>query len=451
MDVGLRLAAVLAIIAIQAFFVAAEFALVSARRTRIEQLAARGNRAAIAVRRAMDDPTRYISACQVGITVSSLALGWIGEATIAELIEPALALIIPDQIVGLTVHMIAVPIAFLIITFLDISLGELVPKMIALQKAEATVLIAIRPNELIGVIFRPFIAVLYWFTGRVLSLFGMRWEAEASQAYTTEDLKMLIQSSRTAGALQPDPDRILERTLDFAQRSAHHIMVPRTEMVAVPAEVTLEQLAELMEHHQFSQYPVYKGSTDNIIGVLLAKRLAAALAERTPGNGSAPFDVRSYMIIPLFVPESMRAHKLLAEMKRARSHVAIVLDEYGVTAGLVTLRDILDMIAGEVRDVNEQAPSLVYEPDGSALVDGLMLLPDVEAEFGVRFDEEDYDTLGGLIFGKLGRRPAIGDRVEVAGLTLTVEEMDGLRVARVRVEPREGAVVVPSQAAQASG
>src|SRR5579871_6399844 len=391
MDVGLRLAAVLAIIAVAGFFVAAEFALISARRTRIDQLAARGNRAAAAVRRAMDDPTRFISACQLGITVSSLALGWIGESTMAEILEPVLAVVIPSSVATVSAHMIAVPVAFVLITFLDISLGELVPKMIALQRAESVVLVAIGPNALIATVFRPFIALLYWFTGRVLALLGMRWEAEASQAYTPEDLKMLIQSSRSAGSLQPDPDRILERTLDFAQRSARQVMVPRTEIITVPLDVGLEELAEVMQRHQFSHYPVYKGSPDNIIGVLSAKKLAASLALQRTQGVPATFDMRAHMIIPLFVPESMRAHTLLAELKRQRTHQAIVLDEYGVTAGLVTLRDILDMIAGEVRDVNEQAPPIEYRSDGSALVDGLMLLPDVEAEFGVSFAEPDYD------------------------------------------------------------
>jgi putative hemolysin len=434
MDTGLRLAAVVALVAMNGFFVAAEFALVTARKTRIEQLAATGNGAARAVLTALQDPNRFISACQLGITVASLALGWIGEEAIAQLLEPPLHQLVPHEIAGLTAHGIAVPIAFAFITFLHITLGEQVPKMLALHSGEAVAMLTVGPTNIVGFIFRPFIALLYWFTDLVLRVFGMRWQAEMHQSYSPEDLKRIIQSSRIAGVTAGEPERIVERALDFARLAAHHVMVPRTEVVAVPADVSLERLAEIMMRHQHSRYPVYEGTVDNIVGVLAAKQLAVVLA--TP-SGPSGLDVRAYMTDPLFVPESMRVDKLLAQMKQHRTHLAVVIDEYGVTAGVVSLRDLMDRIAGEVRDEWETVePAVQWLADGSAMVDGLSLLSDVTEEFALSFGDAEYDTLGGYIFGRLGRRPAIGDEVEVDGRQLTVEELDGLRVSRVRIGPK---------------
>ena len=436
MDIGLRLLAVVALVAANGFFVAAEFALVTARKTRIEQLASKGNRAALAVRRAIDNPNKFISACQLGITMASLALGWMGEATAAELLEPLFALFLPAGLAGISSHAVALPFAFALITFLHITLGEQVPKMLALQKGERAALFTVQPTNWFGVIFRPFIRLLEGFTDLVLRSLGMRWQAEMHQSYSPEDLKLLIQSSRASGLIGPDPERMVERALDFTQLAAHHVMVPRTEMIAVPAEVSLEKLAATIARHGHSRYPVYEGSTDNIIGVVSARQLAEALAQHG-GQASRYFDARRLITEPLFVPETMRADRLLAEMKRNSSHLAIVVDEYGVTAGLVTLRDLLDRIAGEVRDESEVAPPTVERlPNGDVIVDGLALLTDVEAELGIPFGESDYDTLGGYIFGRLGKRPEVGEGIDLDGWTLVVQELDGLRVARVRVQAR---------------
>jgi CBS domain containing-hemolysin-like protein len=435
MDVGLRLAVVVALVAANGFFVAAEFALVTARKTRIERLAAGGNKAAVAVLRALDDPNRFISACQLGITMASLALGWIGEEAIAGVLEAPLSSVIASDMGGLTAHSISIPLAFALITFLHITLGEQVPKMLALQKGETSAILTVLPTNLLGTIFRPFIKLLEAFTNLVLRMLGMRWHAEMHQSYSTEDVKLIIRSSQAAGLMDQGPDRLVERALDFAQLAAHHVMVPRTEVTAVPADVSLAHLGQLMERRQHSRYPVFEGSPDNIVGILSAKYLASVWAA-SGGRMPESFSVRRYMSSPLFVPETMRADKLLAEMKLHRSHVAIVVDEYGVTAGLVTLRDLLDRIAGEVRDESElDPPTLVRLPDGSVIVDGLMLLSDAEGELGLRFSEadQDYDTIGGVIFGRLGRRPAIGDRVRLDNHELAVHELDGIRIARVRV------------------
>ncbi|MSQ23048.1 MAG: HlyC/CorC family transporter [Chloroflexi bacterium] len=433
MDTGLRLLVVFVLVAVNGFFVAAEFALVTARKTRIEALAAEGNRAASAVRRALDEPGRFISASQLGITMAALALGWVGESSIAEAIEEPLQILAPAGFANIGSHAIAVPIAFILITFLDVTLGELVPKMAALQRAEPVAMFCIRPINILGTVFHPFISLLYSFSALVLRLIGMQWQAEHHQAYSVEDLKAIIRSTRGDIGSGDDPESIAERALDFSALLARHVMVPRTEMVAVTSGVSLGHLGELMRNHEHSRYPVFEGSPDNIIGVVSAKHLVAMLAN--PRSDEAVFDVRSYMTHPLFVPESMSAQRLLAELKLQRSHLAIVVDEYGATAGIVALRDLLDRIAGEVRDETEVAPPEVqWLPDGSAIVDGLALLSDVQDEFHIKLSDGDYDTLGGFVFGRLGRRPAVGDSVDVGSHRFTIEQVDGLRVARVRVK-----------------
>jgi putative hemolysin len=435
MESGLRLLVVFLLVAANGFFVAAEFALVTARKTRIDALAAEGSRSAAAVRRAIDDPNRFISSCQLGITMASLALGWVGEDTIATMLEPIFEHYIPLAAVGIASHTVAIVLAFALITFLHITLGEQMPKMIALQRGEATALLSVRPVTIVGLVFRPFILLLSWFTELILRVVGLSWQAEHHQAYSIEDLKALIRSTRGKTGAEDDSDNIAERALDFSALHSRQVMVPRTEMIAVPAQVSLERLRELMLRHEHSRYPVYEGSPDNIVGVLSAKHLAAILL-----NPSSPeidvFDIRPHMSPPVFVPESMGAQRLLAELKLRRSHLAIVVDEYGATAGIVTLRDILDRIAGEVRDESEVEPPRVQRlPDGAALVDGLTLLTDLHEEFQIKLTDPDYDTLGGFVFGRLGRRPSVGDAVEVAEYRFTIDEVDGLRVARVRVEP----------------
>ncbi|OGG45987.1 MAG: hypothetical protein A3F84_25470, partial [Candidatus Handelsmanbacteria bacterium RIFCSPLOWO2_12_FULL_64_10] len=422
MDIPLRLFIVGALLATNGFFVAAEFALVTARKTRIDALAARGNRSARAILKALEDPNRFISICQLGITMASLALGWIGEETVASLLEAPLAVVLPTNVAGVTSHALAIPFAFAIITFLHISLGEQLPKMIALQLGEATALWTVGPTNLVGVVFRPFIALLYGFIDVLLKLLGLRWEAEHHQAYSVDDLKALIRSTRRGAATADDSENIAERALDFSALHARQVMVPRTEMVAVPSEVSLSRLGELMRLHEHSRYPVYEGSPDNITGIISAKHLVAILS--VPGSDEGPFDVRRYMSPPLFIPEAMPAHRLLAELKTQRSHLAIVVDEYGATAGIVSLRDLLDRIAGEVRDEAEaEAPEVQWLSDGSALVDGLALLSDIQEEFHIKLSDVDYDTLGGFVFGRLGRRPAVGDSVEVATYRFAIEEV----------------------------
>ena len=428
----LRLGAVLLLVLINGFFVAAEFALVSVRPTRIDQLIAEGNTLARTVRRAMHDPNRFISAAQVGITMASLGLGWIGEPALAHLIEPLFAgLPRPFNVLG--THTVAAIIAYTLITFLHIVLGEQVPKMIALDRAEATILMTAQPTQLLALVFRPFIALLYWGTEVVLRPLGIRRRDEHAQTYSVEELRMLVTTSRQGGQLEASEEAIVNRAFNFADITADQIMVPRTAMICVATDASPQEVLALAAAGH-ARLPVYRGTIDNIIGVLHTKDLFRWLTERTGTTPSPPFSVAKFMRPALTVPEAVTADALLAEMKRRQTHVAIVIDEFGGTAGLVTLEDLMERLVGDVRDEFEPAERDIETlPDGSVTLDGLLLIDDVNERFGLTIEDEFNNTIGGHIFGRLGRKPEVGDAVEVEGRTFVVDELDGLRIARLRL------------------
>ena len=439
----LKIGAVLLLVFINGFFVAAEFALVSVRPTRIDQLIAEGNRLARTVRRAMDDPNRFISACQLGITMASLGLGWIGEPALAHLVEPLFARL-PSPWNAVSAHTLASIVAYALITFLHIVIGEQVPKMIALERAEATILMSAQPTQLTALIFRPAIAVLYWATELVLRPLGITRRDEHHQTFSVEELRMLVTASRQQGQLEQSEEEILHRVFGFADVTADQVMVPRTEMVGVPTTASLGEVLELAATTGHARLPVYRDSIDNIIGVLHTKDLFRLVTE--PGGGAtAPFSVTRLMRPALTVPESVGADDLLAEMKRRKTHVAIVIDEFGGTAGLVTLEDLMERLVGDVRDEFEPAEQEIeQQPDGSALVDGLLPIEDVNAHFALEIEDEYNNTIGGHVFSQLGRKPEVGDEAQVQGRAFVVEQLDGLRIARLRVLP-------PATASNGSG
>ena len=430
----LKIGAVLLLVFINGFFVAAEFALVSVRPTRIDQLIAEGNRLARTVRRAMDDPNRFISACQLGITMASLGLGWIGEPALAHLVEPLFARL-PSPWNAVSAHTLASILAYVIITFLHIVIGEQVPKMIALERAEATILMSAQPTQLTALIFRPAIAVLYWATELVLRPLGITRRDEHHQTFSVEELRMLVTASRQQGQLEQSEEEILHRVFGFADVTADQVMVPRTEMVGVPTTASFREVLELAATTGHARLPVYRDSIDNIIGVLHTKDLFRLVTEPA-GGATAPFSVTRLMRPALTVPESVGADDLLAEMKRRKTHVAIVIDEFGGTAGLVTLEDLMERLVGDVRDEFEPAEQEIEQlPDGSALVDGLLPIEEVNAHFGLAIEDEYNNTIGGHVFSQLGRKPEVGDEVQVQGRPFVVEQLDGLRIARLRVLP----------------
>jgi len=415
-----RLAGVMALVFANGFFVAAEFAIIAVRKTRIDQLIAEGNKRAVAVRRAVSDPDRYIAATQLGITMASLGLGWVGEPALAELVRPGVDFL-PTGIAEATAHSISVAIAFAIVTALHITLGELAPKTIALERAEATALLVVRPTELFMRSCWPFIRLLNGMGRAIVTAMGLRGSGGHAMVHSEEELKMLVTASQEAGVLEEQEEQMLHRVFDFADLTAGQVMVPRTEMMAVEAEMAGDVLLQAISKAGFPTIPVYRSDLDNVIGILHAIDVVKALA-------GGRTDVSAAMLAreTLNVPETMAADDLLASLRQRGVREAIVIDEYGGTAGLVTFEWLMERIVGAAG-----TGRITVHPDGSADVDGLTLVTDVNEQFGLDIDEDTYTTLGGYVMGRVGRRPRVGDTIELDGRRLRVTVLDGLRVAKV--------------------
>lgn len=445
MDIFVRLLAVLLLVAANGFFVASEFALVTVRRTRIDQLVAEGKPLARAVRRAISDIDAYIAATQLGITMASIGLGWIGEPALVGLLEPWVRRVplfegLPGWVPTITAHGIAVAIAFSIITGLHIVLGELAPKTVAIQRAERTSMAIALPMELFYRTFRPFIVVLNGAGMMVLRAFGFDpVPAGHYVAHSEEELKMIVTMSTEAGVLAPEEEDMIHRVFEFADLTANQVMVPRTEIVGLPVGASPEQITEALHGHGFTRYPVFDGSLDSILGVVNVKDLLPMLE-----NGGRALDLRRVMHAPTALPETVRLFQLLAAMQAQRRHMVILIDEFGGTAGIVTLRDVMERIVGDVRSEKEAGgPDFEVVAEREALIDGLVLIQDVNEQFGLGLDDEEYTTIGGYAFGALGRRPEVGDEVVAPGCRLVVEALDGMRVSRLRLHLDEPAPVPP--------
>ena len=429
----LRLVLVVLLVGANGFFVAAEFGLVAVRRTRIEELASEGNALAQGVRKALDNLDNNIAATQLGITMASLALGWIGEPALAHLVAPLFAFL-PSIWPQISAHAVAVVLAFTIITVLHIVLGELVPKSIALQRAEATSLVVSRPLAAFAWLFGPFIHLMNGVGMWIVRLLGLRAASEHEMVHSEAELRMLVKASHESGILEESEEAMLNKVFSFADKEAHQVMVPRTEIVAVPADMTLRDFMGYEPNHLHTRFPVYEETLDSIVGIVHLKDAIA-------GAGSNQLDqpVRSVMRPVLVVPETIHIDDLLKQLQRRRMHMAVLVDEYGGTAGLVTMEDLLEEIVGEIRDeFDVEEPGLEDMRDGTYTVDGMMGIGEFNERFGQAIDDPNYDTIAGYVFGQLGRVARAGDEVRVDGIVLRVEDLDGLRIALLRVLPAPG-------------
>jgi CBS domain containing-hemolysin-like protein len=426
----LRLFAVALLVLANGFFVAAEFALVSVRRTRVAELLEQGNAAARWVKKAIDDPDRFIAATQLGITMASLGLGWIGEPALGNLIQPLVQLF-PAEIEEQVSHSISAGLSFAIITFLHVVVGELAPKSIALQSSERTALVVARPTIWTERIFKPAIWALNGTGNALLRLAGVHPASGHELVHSVDELKMLVSASAESGVVQDDAEEMLHAIFDFGQTLVRHVMVPRTEMAAVPHDTDLDTLLVMATEQPFSKFPVYSENLDQILGIVHLKDLlqASTLPSKRPKTAEG------IMREAIFVPETARISTLLSLFRTRQQHIAIVLDEYGGTAGVVTLSDLLEEIVGEVNDPFADEPDILALPDGSALVDGLTPIDEVNEHFNLMLTDPHYDTLAGFMLGKLERLAQVGDKVLVDGVRLQVEAMDGLRIARISLSP----------------
>lgn len=424
----LSLAAVLALVLANGYFVAAEFALVSARKTRLEEAAREGDGKATLALRVIQSLDRYISATQLGITLASLGLGWIGEPQLARLLEGLFSRF-PPALAEIATHGVAVAIAFTIITTLHIVLGELVPKSIALLYPESVSRWLAIPLIGFAWLMHYPIAMLHNTAGVILRVTGVRSAGNHDRLHSPEEIRILVEQSGEGGSLGAQDASLLEGVFEFSEKNAEEVMTPRTEMVALEADLTVEQAADAIAAAGRSRYPVYTDSLDEITGVVLAKDVLRAVRHQ-PGSL-----VKAIMRQPLFVPGTREVEDVLTDMKRMKTHFAVVLDEYGGTAGLVTMEDLLEEIVGEIYDEHDadSAMPTTKSGDGSLVLDGSLTIADFNSRFEVELEDADYTTLGGYLFGQLGRLPQEGDHIRAAGLDFQIVSMAGRRVDQIRV------------------
>jgi putative hemolysin len=453
------IAIVFILVLANAFFVASEFSLVSVRKTRMDQLAAEGNGAAVVVQRAVRDLDRYIAATQVGITIASLLLGGLGEQTLQPLLAPLFSWV-PEGWLGITQAALAAGFAYFLMTALHVIVGELMPKSIALQRTERTALQIGRPISFFAVLFSPLIWLLNGVGNFLLRLLGFDAADGHAQVHSPEELDLIFTESHKGGEINQTEFEILHRVVRFSDTTALAIMVPRLEMQALPVTLTPSELADFLESRPHTRIPVYRDSIDGIIGVVNSKDLEhvysrelaqeleqwrAVRADRRNGNNIAEFDqspevksldLTSLMYEAMFVPETIRIDGLLGEFKQHSQQMAIVIDEYGGTVGLVTLADLLEQVFGDLPDeAQEKEPEILERPDGSIQVAGGVSIDEVNELFGFGFPTDQAVTMAGLVVNLLGRIASVGDEVEFQGCRLRVEQVDRFRITSVRLLP----------------
>ncbi|MGH3135038.1 MAG: hemolysin family protein [Gaiellaceae bacterium] len=419
MSTPLRIVVVLLLVAGNAIFVAAEYALVTGRRSRLEERAERGGRGAKTALRLMDDPVRFISTVQVGITISAILLGAIGEPLLSGLMEPPLST---------TVSFL---IAFAILTYLSVVLGELVPKAVALQRAEMLAVALAVPLDFLAKIVHPLVWLLQVSANAVLRLLRVKPAPAGMIAYTREDIRHSVAAAEDVGEFHEAEEEMLYKVFDFASKEVDAVMVPRPEVVALSVDMPPEEALATVVDSPYTRYPVYRESLDEIVGVLHVRDLFAAMHDL----GIASVRLESIARTAYVVPETKDLAALLADFRREKQHMAVVVDEYGAMEGIVTLEDVLEQIVGEIEDEFDLPDTSVERIDENRIrIDGTYTIDDFNEEFGTDLEQEDFHTMAGLVFGELGRAPEVGDEVRTDGLCLSVVEVEGSRIMKIEVE-----------------
>jgi putative hemolysin len=415
----LEVVAVLLLVAGNAFFVAAEYALVTARRTRLMELAHDGNRRAKIALRIMDDPVRFIGTVQLGITAFSIALGAIGEPLIEHFLDGVLA------------TTVAFIIAFALVTYLHVTLGELVPKAVALTRNETTALWVALPIEAVYVATYPLVWFLQESANAFTRMFGIQPAPAGVVAHTEEDIRHIVAAAEDTGVIEEAEEAMVYKIFDFADKEVHEVMVPRPEVVAISIDLPpVECLAAVIDS-PYTRYPVYRGSLDDTLGILHVRDLFSALYDQ----GIENVDIAALVREAYVVPETKDLAAMLAEFRKANQHMAIVVDEYGSFEGIVTLEDLLEEIVGEIEDEYDLPDESVERVDDSRIrIDGTFPIDDFNEQFGQELPQDDYHTIAGFVFGALGRAAEAGDEVLWNGLRFQVVDVDGPRIERLEVE-----------------
>jgi putative hemolysin len=429
-DVLLQLLVVLVLVAIEAVFVAAEISLVTLRHSRIEQMIDEGHRNARRVKRLVEDPARFLAVAQIGVTFVGFLASAYAAVNLAERLATVLDGVPPlkGYSGGLGVLIVTMLLAAFTIVF-----GELVPKTFALAYPDRVALVLAGPLDLVGKAFAPLVKILTGVTRIIAGGFGAGVARQAQ--INTEELKLIVERGGETGVLEAEEEQMISAVIELGERRVHEVMVPRTEMCALAVTTTIDEAIDTFIREGHSRIPVYKKAIDEIVGVLYAKDLLPFLK----GGGQKP-DLRKLLRAPLFVPESMLIDDLLHKLQGRKVHLAIVLDEYGGTAGMVTIEDLIEEIVGDIQDEYDvEEPLTVRISEDEARIDGRASVDDLgemfDVDLGTLEDSEEYDTVGGLIYHRVGGVPRPGDKVEVPehGLTMTVETTDGRRVGKVLV------------------
>jgi putative hemolysin len=414
----LELVGVAVLILLNAFFVAAEYGLVTSRRTRMVELHHQGNRRARAVLRITGNPPRFIAAMQLGVTLTSLGIGAVGEQALRHAFDPVMS------------TLIAILLGYLILTFFHVVIGELVPKGIALGHPEGTALAVSAPVRAFFAVAQPLIWILMRATELVLRLFGLEPPGAEGEVHSEAELKMLVSASTEHGEIEEQEQEMLYKVFDFADKEVADVMVPRPEVVAISIDLPPEEALKVTLDAPYTRYPAYRESLDNVLGILHVRDLFQAVYDR----GLAAVDIESLLRPPYMVPETKDLAALLAEFRRANQHMAIVLDEYGETEGIVTLEDLLEEIVGEIEDEFDLPDESIEQVDDDTVrIDGTFPIDDFNERFNVDLPVEDYHTVGGFVFGQLGRAPERGDDVSYDGMRFDVIDVEGSRINRLAV------------------
>ncbi|KPL61655.1 hemolysin family protein [Rossellomorea vietnamensis] len=427
MDILINLLLIVLLIGLTAFFVASEFAIVKVRGSRIDQLVSEGNQTAVAAKRVISHLDEYLSACQLGITITSLGLGWLGEPTIETLLHPAFEKIDLNPSIS---SIISFALAFSVITFLHVVIGELAPKTFAIQKAERITLLFAKPLIWFYRIAYPFIWTLNSSARVFTGMFGLKPASEHEIAHSEEELRIILSDSYKSGEINSSEFRYVNKIFEFDERIAKEIMVPRTNIVTLSAESTIDEVLSVIKEERYTRYPVVDGDKDNILGVVNVKELLTTLVN----HKSEHEDVTSFIKPVIRVIETIPIKALLVKLQKERAPMAVLIDEYGGTAGLVTVEDIIEEIVGEIRDEFDidEIPEVQKIKEDHYIFDAVMLIEDVNDLLGISIEEEEVDTIGGwFLTQKYEVKPE--DKIEEQGYCFKVKQIDGHHIQYLEV------------------
>ncbi|MDL2280569.1 hemolysin family protein [Selenomonadales bacterium OttesenSCG-928-I06] len=433
----LKILAAFFLVLLNGFFVVAEFSIVKIRKTRLEELAKEGNQSASLALKIVNSLDTYLSAVQLGITLSSLGLGWLGEPAIAAVIRPTLEPVIMTYFPGNTwlISSVSIAIGFTIITLMHVVIGELIPKTLAIVKTEKMALTIAFPLYIFHKIGAPIIYIFDKTASFLLRLMGISSSTE-SEAHSEKELRMLVSASHKDGVLDEMETEMIDNVFDFTDRIAREVMVPRQDMICLYTEDSFEENMEVVKQTGHTRYPLCQDDKDHILGMIHLRDLIGALFSEDESYKDLTSIVREILVIP----EGMPVSQLMQVMRMKRTHLAVVADEYGGTAGLVAFEDLIEEIVGDIKDEHDQElenQEIEELEDGSYEFDGIVLMDDVIDLLDLDIDDHDEDTIGGYIFGMLGRKPEVADEVIIDNYVFVILEVNGYRVVRVKASLME--------------